>query len=476
MVFLPTLKRSPKITMCGQELEVVDTFKYLGMVFQTDGRWDAMLGHRVEASRKALDRWRRVLGNTSIRVATRLQMYSTMVRSVMEYGAGVWYTGNPGRLETVERDALRCIFGAAAKTPTAILEWESGLLPIRAELNVRAMAFAARVKLMAQDPEARKRWVATVGSLEPAPLARRGFGPSSRRTHVLSVLKRYDLEDSFNSLTLEPEKEPTQSGHKPNDDDENEEVARIEALRKRDDRWLKPSKRWLATVRWRVLMTTLRQVRQDVLEADDERPLVTLLKKEKEDYDEEALMNLKLNYEQNDDDDAGDDDDDADDGNHGDDDANGETKSKAYVWRGPRYIRTLPGRLACFLFKMRAGVLPVMTERLRRRTAKSDTCPVCKAAPEDLAHFVHYCGPLNLCAGGGRTTRRAAGRAVVTACYDVPRVDEPGGAIALARVRRLFERWMRRRDFCHLSLPGVRARGVIRDTRGHGTAWSYADV
>jgi len=54
----------------------------------------------------------------------------------------------------------------------------------------------------------------------------------------------------------------------------------------------------------------------------------------------------------------------------------------------PDYIYTLRGHLACFLFKLRAGVLPVADVLVRRRFQTDATCGVCRAAKEDLEHFL----------------------------------------------------------------------------------------
>jgi len=64
------------------------------------------------------------------------------------------------------------------------------------------------------------------------------------------------------------------------------------------------------------------------------------------------------------------------------------------------YLHALPGHLASFLFKIRAGVLPVAREMVRRKLLSDPLCGVCGKEEEDLAHFLGGCEVLHAGADG----------------------------------------------------------------------------
>ena len=74
----------------GENLERVNTFKYLGVTLAENGDLDAALTHRIQSG---LKNWKRVSGilcDRRIILRVKEKAYKTVVRPAMMYGAETW--------------------------------------------------------------------------------------------------------------------------------------------------------------------------------------------------------------------------------------------------------------------------------------------------------------------------------------------------------------------------------------------------
>ena len=103
--------RSVSLYLCGSELEEVEIFKYLGVLFSRNLSWS---DHISELCTKA----RRILGllyrqfYENVDPATLKQLYISLVRPHLEYASQVWdpyLQGDTDRLEAVQKFALKLI-------------------------------------------------------------------------------------------------------------------------------------------------------------------------------------------------------------------------------------------------------------------------------------------------------------------------------------------------------------------------------
>ena len=130
--------------------------RILGVWLDTKLRWNA---HVREVKRKAITQvgaltrtsastW----GATFVRAR---QIYTSIVRPMLTYGASSWHTptrgtnkapkGIAGKLSNIQNKCLRTVAGAFRATPTYSLEVETFVPPIDLYLNSRIAAFQARL-------------------------------------------------------------------------------------------------------------------------------------------------------------------------------------------------------------------------------------------------------------------------------------------------------------------------------------------
>ena len=119
-----------KYTLHGQELNHVDSTKYLGVHITKDLRWDRHIDAIANKANKSLNFLRRniKIGNPQI----KQQAYKALVRPILEYGQTVWdpHTASAAqRLEAVQRRAARFVTNRYRRTSSVTnmiehLQWE----------------------------------------------------------------------------------------------------------------------------------------------------------------------------------------------------------------------------------------------------------------------------------------------------------------------------------------------------------------
>uniref|UniRef100_A0A8D9ES56 Uncharacterized protein n=1 Tax=Cacopsylla melanoneura TaxID=428564 RepID=A0A8D9ES56_9HEMI len=94
-----------RVHLDGEELNVVDKFKYLGSMVDKEGELDCEIAHRVAAAWMDCKRMTGVLCDKRMNLKMKGKVYKTVVGPAMIYGAGTWAMKK--RLEVAEMRMLR---------------------------------------------------------------------------------------------------------------------------------------------------------------------------------------------------------------------------------------------------------------------------------------------------------------------------------------------------------------------------------
>src|SRR5207302_1953620 len=95
------------------------------------------------------------------------QLYYTCITPIADYGAEVWWKGQTGlanKLNKLQAEANRRILGAFRTSPTASLEIEASTLPVPIRLDRQCKRYAYRVLQMLPDHPVRQRTPASFPS------------------------------------------------------------------------------------------------------------------------------------------------------------------------------------------------------------------------------------------------------------------------------------------------------------------------
>jgi hypothetical protein len=113
----------------GKDLEVVKSFKYLGVHFQDDGGWTTHMKYVLGKAQKATEGIGKLLSNQSLAQATRMWVWLTLVRPMIEYGMQVWTPTSSDfkKLERIQLKVAKTILGCCSHTPTPAVLGDLGL-------------------------------------------------------------------------------------------------------------------------------------------------------------------------------------------------------------------------------------------------------------------------------------------------------------------------------------------------------------
>ena len=99
----------PVITIDSTELEVVDTFKYLGSTVSTSTSLDAEISCRIAKAAAVVAKLnKRVWGNDLLSERTKMCVYQACVLSILLYGSESWMT-YPRQERLLNAFHLRCL-------------------------------------------------------------------------------------------------------------------------------------------------------------------------------------------------------------------------------------------------------------------------------------------------------------------------------------------------------------------------------
>ena len=109
----------------SQNIEVVEEFKLLGVVVTSDLKWDANTNAITKKAYKRLWMIRR-LKNLGLKSSSLVEIYTSQVRSLLEFGAVTWHSmltkENEKSIERVQKAAVAIILGQEHKNYQSSLE------------------------------------------------------------------------------------------------------------------------------------------------------------------------------------------------------------------------------------------------------------------------------------------------------------------------------------------------------------------
>ena len=144
-----------KLTLDGQEIEFVSSFKYLGVTFDPKLTFHSHTKSVANKAKTSLMSARKVISKQwGLSPQTTRWLYTAMVRPMMSYGALVWSArlsqAAKAELLKVQRLSLMMITGASRSTPTATLEVICHIMPL--DLHLQKVASSTFLRIQNQLP------------------------------------------------------------------------------------------------------------------------------------------------------------------------------------------------------------------------------------------------------------------------------------------------------------------------------------
>ena len=128
-----------------QHLEIVESFKYLGVTFYKNGNWHRTQKCIAEYGTYALHNLYRTLSNIQLSTKEKLKLFDSLVGSVLSYASEVWGYSKADDIERVHTRFCRSLLGVKRSTNLSGLYMELGRIPLAVFRQIRMLTYWSRL-------------------------------------------------------------------------------------------------------------------------------------------------------------------------------------------------------------------------------------------------------------------------------------------------------------------------------------------
>ena len=143
-------KTAPSFIFDGQQIETVESYKYLGHVISNNKNMHARMSeHVLTQARKAVFA---LNGDTNASLGyippkLALKMFDTYILPILEYHSELWLRNNPtGDLENIQLRYLKSLLSVRTQTPTLAVYAETGRYPLYVRQRLSCIKYWARLE------------------------------------------------------------------------------------------------------------------------------------------------------------------------------------------------------------------------------------------------------------------------------------------------------------------------------------------
>ena len=140
------LRENDKWFYHGNEIEVVNEFNYLGLLFNYNGKFSKTQKHGADQGRKANFALSAKLKNHCFNVETQLSVFDTYVNSILNYGSEVWGLHKAPDVEKVHSSFCKTLLGVKKSTTNDLVYFELGRLPLYISRKLRIIKYWLKLR------------------------------------------------------------------------------------------------------------------------------------------------------------------------------------------------------------------------------------------------------------------------------------------------------------------------------------------
>ena len=130
----------------NQEIEVVPSFKYLGLLFANNGSFSSNSNEAINSARRALFELKKMFAqNEEMTPKIQLDLFHSMVLPILMYGCEIWGFIRADPIERFYLSFLKSILGVKKSTPNCFVYGELGVLPLIIERKMRIFKYWLKI-------------------------------------------------------------------------------------------------------------------------------------------------------------------------------------------------------------------------------------------------------------------------------------------------------------------------------------------
>ena len=134
-------KNTHKFFIEGREIEIVDSFTYLGIKFYYTGSFNLAIRTLQEQALRAFGTLLQLFDRLPLDIKTKLSLFDSMVRPILLYGAEVWGIYKFKARDKLHIKFLKSLLGVKMQIPNYAVLGEFGRYPLSIICKHRALNF-----------------------------------------------------------------------------------------------------------------------------------------------------------------------------------------------------------------------------------------------------------------------------------------------------------------------------------------------
>ena len=125
----------------GNELEVVNEYKYLGIFLSRSGSYIKTKKYIADQANKALYSLLRKIRILNLPIDMQVDLFNKVIKPILLYGSEIWGFGNLDVLERVQLKFFKQILNLKKSTPSFMVYGELGARPLSIDIQSRMISF-----------------------------------------------------------------------------------------------------------------------------------------------------------------------------------------------------------------------------------------------------------------------------------------------------------------------------------------------
>ena len=125
----------------GQPINIVNTFKYLGLELCKNRRYTSAIKHNLSRARRAAFAIFKKSKDLNLSVSCQIHILNTIVKPILLYGCEIFCYDNVKMLETFYVQCIKRILCVKMSTPSYMVYAETGCNPLYIDIMQRALSF-----------------------------------------------------------------------------------------------------------------------------------------------------------------------------------------------------------------------------------------------------------------------------------------------------------------------------------------------
>ena len=134
----------PQFVLGDNRIDVVNSYKYLGVVFYCNGNFGLAVKTLCTTASNAMFAILSKMSVLNLDVDTMIHLFESMVKPILLYGAEIWGCAPEYVLNQIERVQLKfckILLSLRKRTPSDMVYGETGVYPLIIDVKIRATAF-----------------------------------------------------------------------------------------------------------------------------------------------------------------------------------------------------------------------------------------------------------------------------------------------------------------------------------------------